>query len=100
MIISCEQVSKYHPDKVADQISDAIFQQYYNNDKECKCNIETMVSGKTVIVSGNATSSYNMSKKEVKDIVHNIYSNLGYKVDTIYNMITPQSTQINKAVVQ
>ena len=100
MIISCEQVSKYHPDKVADQISDAIFQQYYNNDKECKCNIETMVCNKTVVVSGNATSSYNMSRKEIEDIIHNIYSNLGYEVDTIYNMITPQSTQINKAVVQ
>lgn len=100
MIISCEQVSKYHPDKVADQISDAIFQQYYSNDKECKCNIETMVSGRIVVVSGNATSSYNMSRKEIEDIIHNIYSNLGYEVDTIYNMITPQSTQINKAVVQ
>ena len=96
----CEQVSKYHPDKVADQISDAIFQEYYNNDKECKCNIETMVSGKTVIVSGNATSSYSMTVYTVNDIIHTVMKSLNYEVDRILNYITPQSTQINKAVVQ
>ena len=100
MIISCEQVSKYHPDKVADQISDAIFQEYYIHDKECKCNIETMVAGKTVIVSGNATSSYSMTVYTVNDIIHTVMKSLNYEVDRILNYITPQSIQINKAVVQ
>ena len=96
----CEQVSKYHPDKVADQISDAIFQEYYIHDKNSKCNIETMVSGKTIIVSGNATSSYSMTVYTVNDIIHTVMKSLNYEVDRILNYITPQSTQINKAVVQ
>ena len=42
-LFSTEQVSKYHPDKFADQISDAILTECLSQDRQSHCGIETMV---------------------------------------------------------
>lgn len=57
MIISTEQVSKFHPDKYADQISDAILTEYLMKDKNSHCGVETMVKGTTVVLGGEITSN-------------------------------------------
>ena len=47
-LFSTEAVSKYHPDKYADQISDAILTECLKQDRQSHCGIETMVKGNTV----------------------------------------------------
>ena len=42
-LFSTEAVSKYHPDKYADQISDAILTECLKQDRQSHCGIETMV---------------------------------------------------------
>ena len=51
-LFSTEAVSKYHPDKYADQISDAILTECLKQDRQSHCGIETMVKGNTVVLGG------------------------------------------------
>ena len=55
-VFSSEAVSKYHPDKYADQISDAILTECLKQDRQSHCGIETMVKGNTVVLGGEITS--------------------------------------------
>ncbi len=55
-LFSTEAVSKYHPDKYADQISDAILTECLKQDRQSHCGIETMVKGNTVVLGGEITS--------------------------------------------
>lgn len=49
-LFSTEQISKYHPDKYADQISDAILTECLKQDKNSHCGIETMLKDNTVVL--------------------------------------------------
>ena len=93
--ITYEQVTKYHPDKFADQISDAILDECLGQDTDSRCNIETLVQGSMVVLSGNITSKADINYDK---IVKRVATKLNYKVDGIINLITPQSAQITKAV--
>lgn len=95
MLVTCEQVSKYHPDKYADQISDAILDACMKQDKHCKVACECMVKGTTVVIAGEITT---IAKVDYNAVVKRVAKKLGYKVDTIINLIGEQSYQINKAV--
>lgn len=94
-MFSCEQVSKFHPDKYADQISDACVTECLRQDKNSHCSVETMVQGTTVVLSGNVTTN---AKINYDEIVRMVAKKLRYNVDKIINLITPQSPEINKAV--
>jgi len=94
---STEQVTKWHPDKYADQISDAIFQEYYNYDKNCHCNIETFVQNDTVLVGGNVTVKNNFVANH-KAIADKVAQKLGYTINQFIDLITPQSCEIYNAV--
>ena len=52
-----ESVSEGHPDKVCDQISDAILDAYLAGDPESRVACETLVKNNEVIVAGEITSS-------------------------------------------
>ena len=56
-LFSTEQISKYHPDKYADQISDAILTECLSQDRDSHCGIETMVKDNTVILGGEITTN-------------------------------------------
>ena len=92
---STEQVSKWHPDKYADQISDAILTAYLRQDKHAHVAVETMVKGETVVLGGEITSTANVSHKE---IIQRVADKLGYKVTEIIDLIGRQSPEINGAV--
>ena len=51
-LFSTEQVSKYHPDKYADQISDAILTECLLQDKTAHCGVEVLVKDNTIVLSG------------------------------------------------
>ena len=94
-LFSTEQISKYHPDKFADQISDAILTECLRKDPNSHCGIETMVKDTTVVLGGEITSK---AVVNYNAIVNRVAKKLSYRVDKIINLIGQQSPQINGAV--
>jgi len=90
-IFSTEQISKYHPDKYADQISDAIVTELLKHDKGSKAGVEVMVKDTKVILGGEVRTSARINYKKV---VRRVAKKLGYKVTKIYNFIGLQSNEI------
>ena len=95
-LFSTEAVSKYHPDKYADQISDAILTECLKQDRQSHCGIETMVKGNTVVLGGEITSKADINYDQ---IVRRVAKKLGYRADKIINLISEQSPEINSAVL-
>jgi len=52
-----ESVTEGHPDKVCDQISDAVLDAFLTRDKDARVAVETMVSKNTVVIAGEITST-------------------------------------------
>ena len=78
-LFSTEAVSKYHPDKYADQISDAILTECLKQDRQSHCGIETIVKGNTVVLGGEITSKADINYDQ---IVRRVAKKLGYRADT------------------
>ena len=90
-LFSTEQVSKYHPDKYADQISDAILDACLAEDKNSRVACETMVKGSTIILAGEITTT---AKVNYSKVAHRVAQKLGYKADNILTYIDTQSPEI------
>jgi len=60
-LFTSESVSEGHPDKIADQISDAILDAYLSIDPNSKVACETLVTTDLVIISGEITSEANIN---------------------------------------
>ncbi len=102
-LITSESVAFGHPDKIADQISDAILDAYLQQDENTKAGIEVMVKDNCVVLGGEVkTTAIINYDKVVRDAVKeiNFLSEHGfyYKNITIINLIGNQSPEINKAV--
>ena len=100
-----ESVSEGHPDKIADQISDAILDKYISLDPDSKVACETLVTTNRVIVSGEIKSkAQNIDiEKIARGVIRDIgYINRSYKFDyksckvDIY--IDEQSSDISRGV--
>ena len=94
-LFTTEAVTKFHPDKYADQISDAIVTACMRNDHNSRCGIETLVKGKTVVLAGEVKTK---AKINYEAIVRRVANKLGYEVDKVINLISEQSSEISKAV--
>jgi len=105
-LITSESVSCGHPDKIADQISDAILDAYLTLDPNAKVAVETMVKDNCVVLGGEITSAHSINYDNVvKSAIEEIgYHNpkYGFNCDnvTIINLIGKQSSEINSAVLQ
>jgi S-adenosylmethionine synthetase len=64
-IFTSESVSEGHPDKVADQISDAILDEHIKGDKRSRVAMETLVTTGRVILAGEITSSCEVDYEKV-----------------------------------
>lgn len=99
-LFSTEQVSKYHPDKACDQISDAILDEVLKIDNNARVAVETLWKGKTVVIAGEVTSS--LEDREAKVImrkaVDRVAKKLNYEVAEVINLVSQQSSEIAKAV--
>ena len=51
-LFTTEAVTKFHPDKYADQISDAIVTACMREDRNSRCGVEALVKGTTVVLAG------------------------------------------------
>ena len=100
-LVTVEQISKWHPDKYADQISDSILYVILSTDPDAHCGIETMVKDKTVVVAGEikTTISKTQLNSMVKDAIRTVATRLGYRVDKIINLLGRQSVEIDRAVI-
>lgn len=94
-LFSTEQVSKYHPDKYADQISDAVLDACLNEDINSRVACECMVKGETVILAGEITTKANPNYAA---IVNRVAHKLGYKASNIITYIDRQSPEIAKGI--
>ena len=106
-LFTSESVSEGHPDKVADQISDAILDEFLRQDPEAKVACETFCSTGLVLVGGEVRSdnAYVDIQKTVRDVIHRIgYDKSEYMFDAdscgILSEIHDQSRDINRGVVR
>jgi S-adenosylmethionine synthetase len=74
-LFTSESVSEGHPDKVADQISDAIIDQFLAFDPQSKVACETLVTTGQVVLAGEVTSSAYL---DVQTIARNVIKRIGY----------------------
>lgn len=103
-LFTSESVSEGHPDKVADQISDAILDQFLAFDKNSKVACETLVTTGQVVVAGEVKSSANVDIQHIirQTIARIGYTKSAYKFEAescgIFNAIHEQSCDINRGV--
>lgn len=91
-LFSNEIVFRGHPDKVCDQISDALLDEYIKGDKKSRCAIETVGGKGKIFITGEVTSH---TKVNVEDVVKNVLKDVGYLIDyEIINNIGIQSKDI------
>ncbi|MDR9417583.1 methionine adenosyltransferase [Gracilimonas sp.] len=74
-LFTSESVSEGHPDKVADQISDAILDSLLSDDPESRVAVETLVTTGLAVVSGEVTTD---AYVDVQEIVRNVIREIGY----------------------
>lgn len=74
-LFTSESVSEGHPDKICDQVSDAILDEILKNDKDGRVAIETLVTTGTVIVAGEVTTKVYV---DIPSIVRQTLKKIGY----------------------
>ena len=103
-IFTSESVSEGHPDKICDQISDAILDEYLKSDPNSRVACETLIKNNTVVVAGEITSNANVdyeavARKVVKDIGYT-EDDLGFTNSSFefQNLISEQSKDIDAGI--
>jgi len=95
-LFTSESVSEGHPDKICDQISDAVLDVCLEADPESRVACESFASQSTIIVGGEITTK---TYVYLDELVHNIIRNIGYEDNfTVMNMIHRQSPDIDQGV--
>lgn len=103
-LFTSESVSEGHPDKVADQISDAILDEFLARDPKSKVAVETMVTTGLVVIAGEVKSSAYVDIQETaRRVIQRIgYTKSEYKFDSdscgVLSAIHEQSPDINRGV--
>ncbi|MBR4715579.1 MAG: methionine adenosyltransferase [Bacteroidales bacterium] len=99
-----ESVSEGHPDKVADQISDALLDEFLRHDPESHVACETLVTTGLAVVSGEVScNGYVDVQQTVRDVIREIgYTKGEYKFESescgVLSAIHEQSQDINQGV--
>lgn len=103
-LFTSESVSEGHPDKIADQVSDAILDAIIAEDKKARVACETMVKTGMIVVAGEITTS---AWVDIEDIARNVVTNIGYNSSgtgfdgatcAVLNAIGKQSPDIAQGV--
>ena len=103
-LFTSESVSEGHPDKIADQISDAVLDALIARDKQARVACETLVKTGVAIVAGEITTS---AWVDLEDLVRNVILDIGYTSSQVgfdgatcgvINLIGKQSVDIAQGV--
>jgi S-adenosylmethionine synthetase len=107
-LFTSESVSEGHPDKVADQISDAVLDAFLNYDPQAKVACETFVTTGLVVIGGEIKCTTEAKAHvDVQEIARNVIDKIGYnkseyqfdyKSCGILNALHEQSADINQGV--
>ena len=106
-LFTSESVSEGHPDKVADQISDAVLDEFLRQDPEAKVACETFCSKGLVVIGGEVRSED--AYVDIQNVVRGVINRIGYnKADYMFDgnscgvlsEIHEQSQDINRGVVR
>jgi len=105
-IFTSESVTEGHPDKMADQVSDAILDYIIENDPQARVACETLLSNGFCVIAGELkTHAYAPMQEIAREVVREIgYTNAAYGFDYrsagVLNGIGEQSPDINQGVDQ
>ena len=103
-IFTSESVSEGHPDKICDQISDAILDECLKSDPNSRVACETLIKNNTVIVAGEITSETNV---DYEAIARKVVEDIGYVEDELgftssgfefQSLISEQSKDIDSGI--
>jgi S-adenosylmethionine synthetase len=103
-LFTSESVSEGHPDKVADQISDALLDEFLAYDRNSKVACETLVTTGQVVLAGEVKSE---AYVDVQDVARRVISSIGYtkseyqfEADScgVFSAIHEQSADISRGV--
>lgn len=103
-LFTSESVSEGHPDKVADQISDALVDHFIAFDPQSKVACETLVTTGQVVLAGEVKSSVYLDVQQIaRDVIHRIgYTKSDYMFEAnscgVLSAIHEQSPDINQGV--
>jgi S-adenosylmethionine synthetase len=103
-LFTSESVTEGHPDKIADQISDAVLDAIYKDDPQARVAIETLVTTGLVVVAGEVTTNTyvdipSVARAAIRDVGYT-RAKYGFDCDTcgIITSIDPQSPDIAQGV--
>ena len=105
-IFTSESVSAGHPDKVCDQISDAVLDAYLELDADSRVACETMIKNNMVYIAGEITSK---GSPDLETVVRKTIKEIGYDKDEygfngdnceFTNLISEQSPDISQGVTE
>lgn len=104
-IIASEYVSKGHPDKMADQVSDAILDECLRLDPNTRAGIEVLIKDNTVVLGGEVTTNANVDYDGIaKDVIDSLHFPESHGLNRenlkVINLIGKQSQEINSGVDQ
>jgi S-adenosylmethionine synthetase len=103
-LFTSESVSEGHPDKVADQISDALLDEFLRRDPESKVACETLVTTGLVVLSGEVkTNAYVDVQQVAREVIRKIgyiHADYMFEADScgVISSIHEQSQDINRGV--
>jgi S-adenosylmethionine synthetase len=105
-LFTSESVGEGHPDKVADQLSDAILDEFLRHDSAARVACEALVKNDVVILAGEITSSHTTNYERLaRSVIHDIGYNdpaLGFDSQScsIMTFISQQSADISMGVTE
>ena len=103
-IFTSESVSEGHPDKMADQISDAVLDAILKDDRDARVAVETLVKTGMVVIAGEVTTD---TYVDLEEVVRDVVTDIGYTSSevgfdgascAVLNAIGKQSKDISQGV--
>lgn len=107
-VFTSESVSEGHPDKVCDQISDAVLDAYLSGDNASKVACETLTTTNHITVAGEISSQVSLGADKIEKIAREVTEDIGYVHDDIgfdhknakvHILLHEQSADIRQGVV-
>lgn len=98
LLCACEQVSCGHPDKICDQIADAIVTDCLKHDPDSRVAVECLIKDYEIIIAGEITSRH---EPDFEVLAQDVLKHIGLTNIDLYNvtaLISPQSMDIAKGV--
>lgn len=104
-LFTSESVSDGHPDKVCDQISDALLDLHIDSDAEARAGIECLCAKNFLVIAGEVRSHVSHEREKIEETARKVISEIGYDFDGFNSSdieidvrIQPQSSDIAAGV--